>query len=148
MRRTSHARVAAGLALGLGLITALGLGASAGAQPPNPPRDASSVSWSVFVGGLGRPGRRTTIGTEPGSISLGDSPWRCGYASVRVAAIGSTDWSAQRVLACERGEASVSATASCRVHGGAVEEHAATLSLGTTGESEHLTVTLGCQAAR
>lgn len=110
------------------------------------PSPSVELQWTVFVGGPGRRGQRTTIGDAAGQVQMDDTPWRCGYATPRVAALSSDDYSVQRVLACRRGEASVSSTASCRVHDGEVEEHAASLSLGTVGERGHVTVTLGCRA--
>ncbi|MEC7522204.1 MAG: hypothetical protein VYE22_20120 [Myxococcota bacterium] len=125
-------------------LLGLALAAPAMAQTPSSP---DAIEWTTFVGGPGRPSRREVVSAEPGAIELGDSPWRCGYARPRHAAIGEGDWSVQRVLACRRGEATVTSTASCRVRDGRVEEHAATLSLGTAGVDGHVTVTLGCQAA-
>lgn len=110
------------------------------------PRRADDLVWSTFVAGPGRSPQRGDIGAEPGTIELGNSPWRCGYGRTRDAAISERDWSVQRVLACQRGEATVSSTASCRVRDGRVEEHAATLSLGSTGDDVHVTVTLSCRA--
>ena len=109
------------------------------------PRTQDDLAWGTFVGGPGRSPSRGDIGAEPGTIDLGTSPWRCGYGRVRHAAISGDDWSVQRVLACQRDRATVSATASCRVREGRVEEHAATLSLGTVGDETHVTVTLSCR---
>jgi hypothetical protein len=127
------------------LLAGVGLTALAAAQLPS---DADDIAWSSFVGGPGRRPQRVDLGAEPGTIDLGDSPWRCGYGRARHAAISASDWSVQRVLACQRDEATVSATASCRVHEGRLEEHAASLSLGTAGQSGHVTVTLSCRARR
>ncbi len=116
--------------------------ATAAAQAP---RSQDDLVWGTFVGGPGRSPARGDIGADPGTIELGSSPWRCGYGRIRQAAISADDWSVQRVLACQRDRATVSATASCRVHAGRVEEHAATLSLGTAGDEAHVTVTLSCR---
>ena len=108
------------------------------------PRAASEMTWHTFVAGQGRDSVRNTVTDEPGRIDLGNSPWSCGYARTRYAGVGTNEWSVQRVLACRRGEATVSSTAWCRVNGGRLEEHAATLSLGTLGSTQHITVTLSC----
>lgn len=110
------------------------------------PRGADDIVWSSFVAGPGRRPASVDRDGEPGTIELGDSPWRCGYGRPRHAAIRDTDWSVQRVLACQRDGATVSATASCRVHDGGLDEHAATLSLGSVGDDRHVTVTLSCRA--
>ena len=110
------------------------------------PRSPVAIQWTTFVGGGDRDPRTAVVGDEPGRIDMGDSPWRCGYARVREAQVSARDWSAQRVLACQRGEGTVSSTATCRVRGGVVEERAATLSLGTVGRPDYVTVTLGCRA--
>lgn len=120
---------------------ALALSATALAQIP---RAASEMRWHVFVAGQGRESTRVGVGDEPGRIDLGESPWRCGYARTRTAGVGTNEWSVQRVLACRRGPATVSSTSWCRVVDGRFEEHAATLSLGTEGRSDHVTVTLSC----
>lgn len=125
------------------LLGALALTTTALAQAP---RGQDDIVWGTFVGGPGRSPSRGDVGAEPGTIDLGESPWRCGYGRVRHAAISPEDWSVQRVLACQRDQATVSSTASCRVRNGSVEEHAATLSLGSTGDSAHVTVTLSCRA--
>ena len=132
------------LALGPCLL-ALAVSVPGLAQVPSSP---AQIEWTTFVGGPGRTPQRVVLGEEPGAIDLGDSPWRCGYARARHAAIGEGDWSVQRVLACRRAAATVTSTASCRVRPAGVEEHAATLSLGTAGESGHVTVTLGCGVSR
>lgn len=124
-------------------VAILALAATAAAQLPTSEDD---MVWSSFVGGPGRRPRRVNLGAEPGTIDLGDSPWRCGYGRARHAAISENDWSVQRVLACQRDGGTVSATASCRIHEGRVEEHAATLSLGSVGGGAHVTVTLSCRA--
>lgn len=116
--------------------------ATALAQVPTGPQE---VAWTTFVAGPGRRPARSTLEDVPGRIDLGESAWRCGFGRARHAAISDDDWSVQRVLACRRGEATVSATASCRVHDGRVDENAATLSLGTVDEDRHVTVTLSCQ---
>ncbi len=108
------------------------------------PPQASEMRWHTFVGGQGRNSVRTSMTDAPGRIDLGESPWSCGYARTRFAGVGTAEWSVQRVLACRRGRATVSSTAWCRVHRGRFEEHAATLSLGSTGQTEHITVTLSC----
>lgn len=126
----------------LALVAVAAITVTAAAQLPSTEDD---IVWSTFVGGPGRQPSRVTVGTDPGTIDLGQTPWRCGYARARHAAISPDDWSVQRVLACQRGEATVSATASCRVHEGRVEEHAATLSLGSAGGGAHVTVTLSCR---
>ena len=110
------------------------------------PRGQDDLVWSTFVGGPGRAPARADVTAEPGTIDLGTGPWRCGYGRIRHAAISADDWSVQRVLACRRDQATVSATASCRVRQGTVEEHAATLSRGTVGSTEHVTVPLSCRA--
>ena len=109
------------------------------------PADRDDLEWTTFVGGPGRSPARAVVGAAPGTIDLGDGPWRCGYGRARHAEISPEDWSVQRVLACRRERATVSATASCRVHAGRIDEHAATLSLGTVGEDAHVTVTLSCR---
>lgn len=116
--------------------------ATALAQVPTGPE---GIVWTTFVAGPGRSPARATLGDEPGRIDLGESAWRCGFGRARHAAISPDDWSVQRVLACRRDQATVSATASCRVHDGRVDENAATLSLGTVDEDTHVTVTLSCQ---
>ena len=123
---------------------ALALSLLGGVALAQPPRAASDMRWHVFVAGPSRPSVRTPVSDEPGRIDLGASPWSCGYARVRTAGVGTSEWSVQRVLACRRGPATVSSTAWCRVTGGRFEEHAATLSLGTTGATDHVTVTLSC----
>lgn len=120
-----------------------GIAAAALAQVP---RGEEDIVWSTFVGGPGRSPARGDVGANPGELDLAGSPWRCGYGRVRHAVISPDDWSVQRVLACQRGDATVSSTASCRVHDRRVDEHAATLSLGSAGDSAHITVTLGCRA--
>jgi hypothetical protein len=127
------------------IVAALATCFSLGTAAAQPPRGEADIAWTAFVGGDGDP-RRVAIGAEPGTLDLGDSPWSCGYARPRHATIGGDDWSVQRVLACRRGEATVTSTASCRVHAGRVEERAATLNLGTTGADGHVTVTLSCRA--
>jgi hypothetical protein len=102
------------------------------------------IVWSTFVSLPGHSGQRLMVGSEPGALDLGDSAWACGYGRARQAAISADDWSVQRVLGCTRGEATVSATASCRVRRDVLEQHDATLSLGTTGVDAHATVTLSC----
>lgn len=105
-----------------------------------------SIAWSSFVAAPGQRPRRTELPGEPGQIDMMGSPWRCGFARPRYAQIAADDWSVQRVLACRRGEATVSSTASCRVQsGGQVDERAATLALGTVDQTAHVTVTLSCQ---
>ncbi|MGF1467364.1 MAG: hypothetical protein ACFCGT_14660 [Sandaracinaceae bacterium] len=141
-------RTVRGLAV---LAMGLGLGASpTGAQPPEIPAEAlARIEWTVFVGGGGTSRRRVIDSERPGAIDLGEgSAWLCGYGRPRRAAISSTAWSAQRVLGCQRGEATVSATASCIVREDSVDERAATLSLGTTGEPRYVTVTLSCRQRR
>jgi hypothetical protein len=133
------------LAIGLLALGTVVLSAIALAQAP---RGEDDIVWSTFVGGPGRSPASGDLGADPGELALGTSPWRCGYGRVRHAAISGDDWSVQRVLACQRADATVSSTASCRVHDGRVEEHAATLSLGSVGESNHITVTLSCRARR
>lgn len=128
-------------ALRLVLVT-LVFSSAAVAQAPRGERD---IVWSTFVGGPGRSPQRGDVTSEPGTIELGDSPWRCGYGRIREAAISDDDWSVQRTLACQRGDATVSSTASCRVRRGTVEEHAATLSLGSVSQTAHVTVTLSCR---
>lgn len=126
----------------IALLAVVAVTATAAAQLPSSEDD---IAWSTFVGGPGRVPSRVVVETDPGTIDLGESPWRCGYGRARHAAISGDDWSVQRVLACQRDEATVSATASCRVHDGRVEEHAATLSLGSVGGGAHVTVTLSCR---
>lgn len=128
------------ITLALSLLTLAGTALAQG------PRAQEDIVWGTFVGGPGRSPSRGDAGAEPGTIELGDSPWRCGYGRVRHAAISEDDWSVQRVLACQRDQATVSSTASCRVRQGRVEEHAATLSLGSVGDARHVTVTLSCRA--
>jgi len=108
------------------------------------PPQAREMRWHTFVGGQSRDSIRTSMNDDPGRIDLGDASWSCGFARTRFAGVGTVEWSVQRVLACRRGDATVSSTAWCRVHRGRFEEHAATLSLGTTSDSEHITVTLSC----
>ena len=108
------------------------------------PRRARDMRWHTFVAGEGMQSVRAPVTDEPGRIDLGSSSWSCGYARTRFAGVGTAEWSLQRVLACRRGDATVSTTAWCRVHRGRFEEHAAVLSLGATGNSEHITVTLSC----
>lgn len=124
-------------ALGLALPAALAL-----AQPRRLAPD--DIAWSTFVSVPGQRPQRQSLAADPGAIDLGTSPWGCGFGRPAHAAISDEDWSVQRVLGCQRGEATVSATASCRVRGDRIEEHAATLNLGTTGEERHITVTLSC----
>lgn len=139
MRTKSGMWTRAALAVGLAALGAVGwMATSAHAQTP------TAIEWTTFVAGEGI-SRRRLANDDPGRLDLGESPWQCGYGRPRRAAVTSTDWSVQRVLACRRGEASVSTTASCRVHGSEVEERAATLSLGTVGESTYMTVTLSCR---
>ncbi len=122
---------------------------TAGAQPSaQPTPDDVPLVWTTFVGGPGRAGTRSRIGDGAGPIAMDETPWRCGYATPRRAAISGDEWSVQRVLACRREQASVTAIASCHVHDGEVDERAATLSLGTVGEAGHVTVTLGCELRR
>ena len=130
----------------LWLALPLALALPASAQTPTP--DSVPVQWTVFVGGPGRRGERTNVSNSAGNVRMADTAWRCGYAVPRVAAISATDYSVQRILACQRERATVSATASCRVQGGQIQEHAATLSLGTVDERDYVTVTLGCQRRR
>ena len=134
----TRTRAALAFALALTLVGA----ATALAQVPT---SQDGLEWTTFVGGPGRSPSRAVLGDEPGTIELGDLPWRGGYGRARHAEISPDDWSIQRVLACRRERATVSATASCRVHAGRVDEHAATLSLGTVGEDTHVTVTLSCR---
>ncbi|MCB9596455.1 MAG: hypothetical protein H6719_27275 [Sandaracinaceae bacterium] len=108
------------------------------------PRQASELRWHTFVAGQNRSSERVPVTDEPGRIDLGDSPWSCGYARTRYAGVGTSEWSVQRVLACRRGPATVSSTSWCRVAGGHLQDHAATLSLGTVGQTDHVTVTLSC----
>ncbi|MEZ4340598.1 MAG: hypothetical protein R3B82_28590 [Sandaracinaceae bacterium] len=117
-----------------------GAAATALAQVPR----AASMQWHVFVAGANRDSVRTEVSDEPGRIDLGSSAWSCGYARTRTAGVGTNEWSVQRVLACRRGPATVSSTSWCRVVDGRFEEHAATLSLGTDGQTDHVTVTLSC----
>lgn len=126
----------------VGILSAAAVTPCAVAQVPATPDD---VAWFSFVGGPGRRPSNVGLTLEPGTIDLGDSAWSCGYGRIRQAAISSADWSVQRVLACRRGEATVSATASCRLRQGRLEEHAATLSLGGVDETGHVTVTLSCR---
>ncbi|HHH30771.1 MAG TPA: hypothetical protein ENK57_20845 [Polyangiaceae bacterium] len=128
-------------------ICALGLLASSALAQSSRVR-AREIAWHTFVGGLATSSARSAIGDEPGRIDLGESAWSCGFARTRFAGVGTSEWSVQRVLACRRGEATVSSTAWCRLHRGHFEEHAATLSLGTTGDAEHVTVTLSCDPPR
>jgi hypothetical protein len=125
----------------LAILAILAIAIAAAAQVPQNPEQ---LVWGTFVAGPGRPQRRE-VSAEPGTIDLGTSPWRCGYGRIRSASINESDWSVQRVLACQRDQATVSSTASCRVHEGRVDEHAATLSLGTVGDEAHVTVTLSCR---
>ena len=124
------------------LVLVLALAATAIAQVP---AGRDDLEWTTFVAGPGRAPSRAVLGEPPGTIELGEGPWRCGYGRARHAEVSPDDWSVQRVLACRREQATVSATASCRVHDGRVDEHAATLSLGTVGEDVHITVTLSCR---
>ncbi len=111
------------------------------------PRRSEDIAWTTFVGGPGRSPQRAEASHDPGTIDLGSSStWECGYGRIRHAAISDDDWSVQRVLACRRGDSTVSATASCRIRRGVVEESAASLSLGTTADTAHVTVTLSCSA--
>ena len=126
------------------VVLVLGLIASA-ALAQDAPGGPDDIRWTTFVGGPGRAPVRATLSGEAGRMDLGESPWQCGYGRPRHAEISGQDWSVQRVLACRRGEASVTSTASCRIHDGRMFEHAATLSLGTVGEASHLTVTLSCE---
>lgn len=128
--------------LGFSLTLAL-LVPTASAQRP---RGRVVIQWTTFVGGGDRDPHASPVGDEPGRIDLGSSPWRCGYARPRDAEVSAHDRSVQRVLACQRGEGTVSSTATCRVRGAVVEERAATLSLGTIGQPDYVTVTLGCRA--
>jgi hypothetical protein len=128
------------------LLLCLPLALLAGVAGAQGARGQEDIVWTTFVAGPGRAPARGEAGNEPGVIELGSSAWQCGFGRIRHAAISNDDWSVQRVLACQRGEATVSATSSCRVRQGRVEERAATLSLGTTGESAHVTVTLSCRA--
>lgn len=112
------------------------------------PRSADEMRWHTFVGGPGRTPTRVTVGNEPGRIEMGPGTWSCGYARTRFAGVGSREWSVQRVLACRNGTATVSSTAWCRRENGQLHEHAATLSLGTVGQTEHITVTLSCDPPR
>ena len=108
-------------------------------------RGPEDVQWTTFVGGSGRSGDALPIDDSPGRIELPGSPWRCGYARSRDAQVGARDWSVQRVLACQRDGGTVSSTATCRVRNGVLDERAATLSLGTVGQTDYVTVTLGCR---
>jgi hypothetical protein len=104
------------------------------------------VRWTVFTSGIpDRRARREVVTRPAGEIDLGDQPWRCGYGRPRNALVSSSDWSVQRVLACQRGSATVSATASCTFNHGRFQEHAASLQLGTANEPGHVTVTLACE---
>lgn len=124
------------------VMTAAALASAQGAERP----PIEQIVWSSFVaGGEGRRPSRVTLEMEPGTVELGDTDWSCGYGRPRHAAISDDDWSVQRVLGCRRGESTVSATASCRVQGNQVVEHAATLSLGSTADNRHVTVTLSCR---
>lgn len=130
----------------LGIVIVLGLLApAASAQRLRRPRD---IQWTTFVGGRGQLGQTVAVDDSPGRIDLGDSPWQCGYARTRQAQVARDDWSVQRVLACRRDAGTVSATATCRVRRGVLDERAVTLSLGTVGESVYRTVTLGCRRRR
>jgi len=122
-------------------VTLAVLAPTAMAQVPEHARD---LRWHTFVGGTDVSSSRTQVDDNPGRIDMGESPWRCGFARTRYAGVGRDDWSVQRVLACRRGEATVSSTAWCRREGARLHEHAATLSLGTVGSSDHVTVTLSC----
>lgn len=126
------------LALGCSLAV---LAPTATAQVPERARD---LRWHTFVGGTTVDSQRTQVDDSPGRIDMGESPWSCGFARTRYAGVGQNDWSVQRVLACRRGDATVSSTAWCRREGTRLQEHAATLSLGTYGQSDHVTVTLSC----
>jgi len=106
----------------------------------------TGIEWTTFVGGEGVESRTVVIDDAPGRIDLGPSAWTYGYARTRAARVRGDDRAAQRVLACRRGAGTVSSTATCRVHDGAVDERAVTLSLGTVGDPGYLTVTLGCRA--
>ncbi|HJL16443.1 MAG TPA: hypothetical protein RMH99_12350 [Sandaracinaceae bacterium LLY-WYZ-13_1] len=130
--------------LALLALAVLGGAATAAAQLPSGPEE---IAWTSFVGGPGRSSERQTLPGEPGTIDLGDdTAWRCGFGRARHAAISAEAWSVQRVLACRREGSTVSATASCRVHDGRLQEHAATLSLGSVADRRHVTVTLSCRA--
>jgi len=125
----------------LTLLFVCSLAATAAAQVP---RSAADIHWHVFVASENREPTRIEVSDEPGRIDLGRTDWSCGYARARTAGVGTNEWSVQRVLACRRGTATVSTTAWCRVEEGAFQEHAATLSLGTSGQTDHVTVTLSC----
>ena len=118
-------------------------------EPPPPPIEMESavVTWSLFVSAYGdAPARRTAIDTPPtGSIPVPLSDWSCSYGAATRTRLNDTAWSELRTVECTHGTDIVATSGACQVLGASWSARAATLSLGTTGSSRRVHISLDCE---